>query len=90
LKREVKKVVETLKGDSSLLESSCHAVGIDYTGQKNMPLIGGLYHAVGLYQMWSKNMPVIRGLCHTADFDQLWSKKINICPSSEDFVTSRT
>ncbi len=34
-------------------------------------------------------MPLVGGLCHVMNFDQKWPQK-QMCPSLEDFVTSRT
>ena len=44
-------------------------------------------HRRTLSRLGLKNAPLIGGLCLTADFDQMWSE---MCPSSEDFVSSRT
>ena len=42
---------------------------------------------LGLRPNVVQNVPLIGGLYLIPDFDQMWSK---MCPSSEDFVSSRT
>jgi hypothetical protein len=42
---------------------------------------------LGLQPNVAQNVPFIGGLCHVSDYDQMWSK---MCPSLENFITSRT
>jgi hypothetical protein len=65
------KVVEMLKGNSSLLETNCHMIENFHVWQKiHRPLKEGLATQQTLI-IQVEDMPLIGGLCHAADFDQV-------------------